>query len=155
MAVHYTGGGNNFFSSILPLVGMLVPGAGPWVAGAMVANNLLGGGNSSLGSIVGNLFGGKPNAMPSDNLVKMDKTPAPNPDSTPIGTPATANPFGGKVAAPVPNPALTVQDMAGAAGVSPDMIVANLIGTAPDERNNRYYPNWHRSAFGHGGLMRR
>ena len=40
MAVIQAGGGKDWFSSILPLVGMLVPGAGPYIAGATLLNGL-------------------------------------------------------------------------------------------------------------------
>lgn len=157
MAVMYTGGGKDFFSSILPLVGMLVPGAGPWVAGAYLLNGLIRGdagqaAGGGLGLFGRNLFGG---GEKDPGLVPMKGNEANNPASVPIGTEGTmAAPIGGKLASAAPSvgsgvsytPPLTVQDVAGAAGVSPDIIVANMIGTGlADQNDPRYYPNWQRS----------
>lgn len=143
MAVMYTGGGKDFFSSILPLMGMTIPGAAPYIAGA----NLLGGlsrGNAGqavsggLGLFGGDLFGG---GKKDPGLVPMKGNEANNPASVPIGTPVTRQVFAPPT--PAPMPTLTEQDMARAAGVSPDQIVANMIGTGlADRRDARYYPNW-------------
>ena len=142
MAVMYTGGGKDFFSSILPLVGMLVPGAGPWVAGAYLLNGLIRGNPQQAIAGAAGVGGAQAN-----------QTPSPGP--TGAGTEGTmAAPIGGKLASAAPSvrsgvsytPPLTVQDVAGAAGVSPDMIVANMIGTGlADQNDPRYYPNWQRS----------
>ena len=95
MAVINAGGGNDFFSSILPLMGMLVPGAAPWVAGAGLLNGLargdagqaVGGG---LGLFGGDLFGG---GKKDPGLVPMKGKEANNPASVPIGTPVTRQVF--------------------------------------------------------------
>ena len=151
MAVINAGGGKDFFSSILPLVGMLVPGAAPWVAGATLLNGLSRGdagqaAGGGLGLFGGNLFGG---GKKDPGLVPMKGNEANNPASVPIGTPVTRQVFAPPT--PAPMPTLTVQDMAGAAGVSPDQIVANMIGTGlADRRDAMYYPNWQRTFRGMG-----
>lgn len=144
MAVMYTGGGKDFFSSILPLMGMLVPGAAPWVAGAGLLNGLSRGNagqavSGGLGLFGGDLFGG---GKKDPGLVPMKGKEANNPSSVPIGTPVTRQVF-----APP-----------SAAGVSPDQIVANMIGTGLEDRRDamyypnyaRYYPNWQRTFRGMG-----
>ena len=146
MAVINAGGGNDFFSSILPLMGMFVPGAAPWVAGASLLNGLSRGdaiqaAGGGLGLFGENLFGG---GKKDPGFVPMKGNEANNPASVPIGTPVTRQVFAPPT--PAPTPTLTVQDMAGAAGVSPDQIVANMIGTGlADQNDPRYYPNWQRS----------
>ena len=146
MAVINAGGGKDFFSSILPLVGMLVPGAAPWVAGASLLNGLFRGdagqaAGGGLGLFGGNLFGG---GKKDPGLVPMKGNEANNPASVPIGTPVTRQVFAPPT--PAPTPTLTVQDMAGPAGVSPDQIVANMIGTGlAGRRDAMYYPNWQRT----------
>ena len=146
MAVINVGGGKDFFSSILPLVGMLVPGAAPYIAGASLLSGLArGDAGQAVGGGLG-LFGG---GKKDPGLVPMKGNEANNPASVPIGTPVTRQVFAPPT--PAPTPTLTVQDMAGAAGVSPDQIVANMIGTGlADQRDARYYPNWQRTFRGMG-----
>lgn len=151
MAVINVGGGKDFFSSILPLVGMLVPGAAPYIAGASLLSGLARGDagqavSGGLGLFGGNLFGG---GKKDTGLVPMKGNEVNNHASVPIGTPVTRQVFAPPT--PAPTPRLTVQDMAGAAGVSPDQIVTNMIGTGlVDRRDAMYYPNWQRTFLGMG-----
>ena len=64
---------NDFFSSILPLVGMLVPGAGPYVAGATLMRGLYGGNpQQTVAGAAGLAGGGAAKAAPVGSAITPD-----------------------------------------------------------------------------------
>lgn len=63
MAVKYVGGGGGFWNNLLGIASLLIPGAGPYVAGANLLGSLLGGG---VGAPMAGGAEGQPSPMLAD-----------------------------------------------------------------------------------------